>query len=508
MSVSASPSNALTVTGAARRARRGTFSPVAAVLALAAAGALAAACDPAGDSSDQDDGGAKVTLEGRAVDGPISRGRVYLDRSETHFRGNYDNAVRTGGDGAFSLETPVDGLDRIVLRVDDGRDRFHGLRVPATMSRHVTDTGAPAHITPVTSLLAYMSEDQRNDFLAKESAAADINLQMRHAAGNYLDFDDGDYTDAQRLHLIRIGYQAHKLVEVVAAELEERYPEIGGEDGLPSDGAAYVYPALAHRWVKTARFGDSSGGLEDDIEAVLEAAHEAAAAATGGEAPEEIDEDLVANLAALWDDLIGDADAGLFGAHLLDGDGAFETVDFGEAHVAARARAAEAATLVLRNDRTADNFVPGAANSIVDHLRGKGGEYDDADDGDFGPRLDVRGYALGRDGGPNNLLEHGDQASAADWDRGDPFDFSVEDFVAGNEDSEVVITEGDDGVITATVTHEGDEYVAAVEDLDGYTLEVDVEVGGHTVPGTLRKNQDGGYDFDFAGEVKELEAPE
>ncbi|ABM62827.1 hypothetical protein [Halorhodospira halophila] len=479
-----------------------------------AAAAVLGGCELFDSSSDQDTGSSTETFTGRAVDGPIAGGRVYLDRSETGWRGSFDPSVRTGNGsdtaGEFSLEAQVEGLERVVLRVADGRDQFHGLRVPVTLSRDA-DHGGGATITPITALLTDLSDDQRTGFLNAENREGDLDLQMRHLTGDYLDFGDGDYSDAGRLHLIRTGYQAQKLVEVVAAWLEDRYADLDG-DGVPADAGHYVYPALAEHWVDDRR-GPSETGLEDFIRQVVETAEERAAAAVGKDAENDLPNKLVDHLKALWEDLIG-GDNGLFGTALLGDDGDFKN-GFEVDDVAARARAIEAATRVLRGADD-DSGVPDHAevdfDSIVEHLTEKE-DYSVGDNGDFSAALDVVCYQekLGEHDFDNGNGPDASQCKRGKFDFNQESPFTLEDD-DDDDDRNVSIKKEDDDTLRVEVDL-GDDgaYSGTAEQLDDYTLSLNTELAGQPFSGTVRRratdNDQDSYEFEFAGQVYQWSVP-
>ena len=467
--------------------------------------ALLVGCE---DSTDQDTGESRTTLTGQAFDGPIARGEVYLDRGEDYRRDRFDPRARSDRDGEFELEAVLSGARDPVLRVQGGRDRFHGQDVPVTLSRSVENSDARIHISPITSLLSEMSDDQRDDFLVEPDAhAEDVNFLERHVNGNYLDLDDDDFSDEQHLHLIRIGYQLQKLVEVVDAATSGDWLN---DEGAPPDASVYAYPALADRFVQEFSDGDSKGP-EDWVKGVLEEVDAVAEAA--GEDPQELAEKdgLVKDLVALRSELIG-GEEGLFSAkrNLDDSD---DFNGFDEDQLRARARAVEAATIVLRAKHSGGDGpgLPaeiGSCNGLdIGDLIGEKGEdetllgYSDWSNGDvegFTEALDVARYA-------EAICDDDGFVDPEDHQRDTKLDLGDDRFEAGGEDEDYHVRRDGDRV---RVDVDESSFTVDWEEEDDYTANLEVEVGGNRIPATLRTRSDGRYEFEFQGERYSSDIPD
>ncbi|BAU58483.1 hypothetical protein HH1059_17950 [Halorhodospira halochloris] len=469
-------------------------------------------CD---DASDQDTGDDPASFEGRAIDGPVAGGRVYLDRSETDYVEGISRS-RTDRDGKFELkDVAVGGMDRVILRVHQGRDQWHGLRIPVTMSRHFEDVSPGdeldrVYITPLTSLMSHMGSDGKADFVEwLNNEHDDINsLLQSDVEGDYLDFDDNSYSDKERLLLIRTGFRAQKLAEVIAEEIHDKY-ELNTQKGR------FVYQALAENWVRQS--GPDSDGIGGFVEDVVESAFDLAASYANEEKLEwewqGDDKRPRDNLKWLWK-LIGSEedgnngfDGGLF-RHVLHDDDDFT---FDEANVAARARAIEAATLVLREEPDWDGDNDSGFKEIAKFLAEIGIKADDDDDCGsnkekcFGPSLNVEGFARGED---NSLLKEGKNANPDKWQRGKKLTDVIDgkEIEYGDDDHAISFEKDDDGNYKAKVRHKdlGDEEIEFnVEDLDGYSMSVETEVGGSSFSGNLRKTSDDKCEFEFQGEIYE-----
>ncbi len=459
------------------------------LIGLAGLGLLLSACD---DASDQDGGGNTATLSGVAFDGPLVQGRIYLDRSEDGaYRRSFDPETRTDSDGVFELEASVAGADRTVLRVDRARDRFHGERVPITLSRELADTGDAAHISPMTTLFEVMDGDTRDSFLSNDPPEG---MQRWELESYYLDFEEDALNDRDRLYLIRRGYQLQKMAEVAAAWLEERYnyEDVAGQE-RPPDAGIYVFRAMAENWISTI-----DDPFEDWLQEALAAADEKVAEAVGAD-PEGVDRDngedqIIKNLALLWKDVIGDEDTGLFGTHLLD-NGAFEDGFEEQDEVAARARALEAVTRVLREDPAFDDM-----ESIKEWVHDLGtDDFRNGDDEVFGPQLSVRCLQ-------GKLKDQGDSAEASECSRGDPvFADDEEDFQLSDDDNQSVkLSRKDDGTYEVAVEFDEEtSYSGSAKKIDDYNYAVDTEFGGQRLSGVVSKTSDDEYEFDFEGETFE-----
>lgn len=475
-------------------------------------------CD---DASEQDEGDAPASFEGRVLDGPVATGEVYLDRSETDYLLQSSPTARSAtSDGRFKLEgVAISGMNRVVLRVHKGRDKWHGLQVPVTMSRHVEqaqpgDDLNNIHITPLTSLMSHLDEDEKRSFVGYLSERDDgVDIYKRHANGDYLDLDDDDYTDDARLVLLRFGFRLQKMAEVIAAELHSHYSELDEQEGR------FVYPALAE--------ASQSGGPSDDIgefiEDVVVSADEAVANHVG-EGPRGdswggggVDKNqYITNLEYLWD-LIGSetgvdaSGTGLF-AHGAISDEDLVVTD--EQHIAARARALETAARVLRDDPDDGDFKNIAKNlANYDDNSGTGhDEYNKGDAGAFGPQLDVAGYA-------EDLSNNG-WVAASSHNRGESLRGRIDgsglsdvEFDGNSSSSgQLSLEKADDGSYEASVSHEelgGEEVTASFEFVDDYTGSIEFDSSTVSEPGILRKTGENGgtesYEFELLDETYEFD---
>lgn len=222
-----------------------------------------------GSSSDPDSGSnSGSTLSGVAYDGYVALGSVYHDSNDNARLDSWEARALTDEEGYFS--TGRDGTDYCSLpssdtrslyclrtlssggtiRISGGIDLFTGQQFDGSLSRTFETSGTNTVISPISSLLEGLSEDQSASLLDTLGLTAeDIDLDI-------LNTGDAD-VDTAKFGAI---YELHKIVQVIEASLSN-VDQIGEED-YPSSLSNVIYQTLAERIIS----GDATiGNLNTDI---------------------------------------------------------------------------------------------------------------------------------------------------------------------------------------------------------------------------------------------------
>ena len=460
---------------------------------ISAAVLVATGCD---DASEQDSGTTESerVLEGVAVDGYINRGLVIFDRGD----GRSDAVARLDGDGRFSRSTGDPGTDYCVddseyehrclkvtlpdgnlLRVEGGIDRFVGEPLRASLSRRIVSWEDEQAITPITSLMAQLDDGERRTFVDQRNRVSSESFSLENLSADPFD-PNADLNAAQRLHMVRMGYRAHKAVEVITEEL------LNNDDSLKRNAVSRdVYATLGE-----ALLENSTDELAaNDIETIADSVVEGTPTSDSG---------LGNTVDALWD-FVGSSDtaapAGVF-RQSLEADDTFSFFDTDnelEDAIKARIRAIEVFAYMARNNPTTVDFTD--AEALLEDSD-TSTVYDERESDFFSESVDIR--ALGK----GCLGQNTHSCAISDNDRG-PGVFSAgsEEKNLSGDDGSVTINVGSEGNIEATLNHDeldGEQQITG-ERINDHTVSMDVEVGGIKQPVTITERVDG-YTFEFQGE--------
>ncbi len=231
----------------------------------------------------QDSGSAsKVSINGITEDGYVSGGIVwhdinnnrnldsgepyaitdeegYFSRSRTGT--NYCASDATDEDKRYCLKiNAVSGVaSTAIIRLQKGVDIISGEPFNGSISMKVSidKDGNVSNVvaTPVTAMLANMTDEQITEFAKREGMdVSDL----------YSDFQDFVFTNknatSKQVKLVKAALQVHKSVELVNALLKQRYTIIG-EAKVPSDASDFVYEAFTDAFM--AKTGTLSSFMEN-----------------------------------------------------------------------------------------------------------------------------------------------------------------------------------------------------------------------------------------------------
>ena len=224
----------------------------------------------------QDDGlGASSAkpLSAVVVDGYLAGAVVFVDVNENNKLDAWETRALTDNDGYFSynptktpavnycelaasdsrsihcLKAPA-GYDEVMVRMTGGYDLATVEPFTGTISMRMDVTSSvvtsPVAATPITGLLAEMTDVQRTAFFT------DMGIDEADMTADFLDYSNS-LTAAQRRDLLRTALKAHKVADVMATLLDPELDQtqstdvgfFGVDEGIPADGSIYVYQALA-----------------------------------------------------------------------------------------------------------------------------------------------------------------------------------------------------------------------------------------------------------------------
>ena len=229
-------------------------------------------------------------ISGVAIDGHIARARAYIDQDNNGLWDPWEPSAITDTEGFFSFN-PHSGVDYCalpesphclrtsrdvrdaVLRVAGGYDLLTGEPSSAELSRRLDATAAtvPQVISPLTSLLTEVSNDQQPAALLGLGLDAD-DLNVDYLAG------EGDPT------LFKAALTVHKVVSVLADQVQANYLDVGERSYLPASAGPLVYKFLSRRLqagdtTLTTLLGDvdALGEVDDQVRRDLNARYAARA---------------------------------------------------------------------------------------------------------------------------------------------------------------------------------------------------------------------------------------
>ncbi len=208
------------------------------------------------------------------VDGYLAGATVYIDVNENNKLDAWEARALTDMQGYFSYNptTPVNycelaetnslfvhclkapaGYDNVLIRMTQGYDLSTAEPFTGTISMRMNvasaDVMTPVAATPITGLLAEVPADQVIVFLETEGISTELS------GVDFLDFNGETLTEANRLKLLQLALQAHKVAVVIAEFLDPLYGAanaanslpadfFGSNAGAPVDASPYVYKAI------------------------------------------------------------------------------------------------------------------------------------------------------------------------------------------------------------------------------------------------------------------------
>jgi len=470
----------------------------------------------------QDTGsGGEAQVTGKAVDGYLAGAVVFVDTNGNNALDAWEPSAITDGDGYYTYN-PIDNTDycnlpdgdskrvhclaapaalgEVLIRVTGGYDRITGepfegtLTVKADLAQ-VGDGAANVVINPLTSLLDAMDATAAANWLANEGLSEDA------VRGDILDglavaadrSDENAAVAAADLIPVKLAWQVHKLVEVLAARIEAAYPNQFGGTDQPTDATHFVYDALAQVFTENgSEDSDTLLGNATRLERAIVLAEQAiqASGLSGGLGAQER-QDLAA-----WGAQLASLAGGLFSGVNDKGD------------VEARARALEAVAALMRDGAISlASPLPAAIQNAVDlaadatylsNLRSNKVDMRDlvgkfkagnvtAADADYSARPSLM----------DNLGIQGDSVA------GETLSMSG----SGSESADLTFNE--DGTLSAKIQFDdpdlqiaNDQPIGGTwEQVDDYTMVLNLEVAeGVTMPVVVKTTVDGNYSFDLGGE--------
>ncbi len=359
------------------------MNKLAQAVALVGAGVGLAACG----SSSQDSGGtdpnilAAAKLSGTVVDGYVARALVYVDTNrdgvldswEPRAMTDNDGNIGVGADGTnycadtataeqqdFCLRaTNLEKGSKILVRTEGGYDVLTGEPFSGSMGMETTVDGEVIAFisTPLTTLLAYLAEDEVQHLIDAIEAGRELGLTEMDLRSDFFK-DIGTNLDDARRELIRTALQVHKVVDAVAVNLRARYQQMNAE--VPADLTPRVYQQFAQEW-------RASGYPTFDADGFFSADNRPITAIIGA---------LNAALATEY----GTALADMTGVDTNAGEMA-RAVDFAdaadEAELKKRARAVEVVAMKVRKNKPAEEVVNAVALSRSQGYRDKLNDHSD-----------------------------------------------------------------------------------------------------------------------------------
>lgn len=223
---------------------------------------------------------------GLAVDGYLAGATVFADTNNNNRLDAWEPRALTDSDGYFSynptansgagknycesdstvdqlycLASPI-GYDEVTLRISGGYDlttmeKFSGT---LSMTLKVTDNviTTPQMATPITAMLAHLTEAQQAALLAAENIVAD------DASKDFLD-SSTVADEAEQRKLLNLALKTHKVVDMIAGRLNLLFDQdvlanpsdtslvasakglFGEKKGVATNGTALVYDAIAEQ---------------------------------------------------------------------------------------------------------------------------------------------------------------------------------------------------------------------------------------------------------------------
>ncbi len=472
----------------------------------------------------QDTGtGGEAQVTGKAVDGYLAGAVVFVDTNGNNALDAWEPSAITDGDGFYTFN-PNDNTDycnlptgdskrvhclaapaalgEVLIRVTGGYDRITGepfegtLTVKADLAQ-VGDGAADVVVNPLTSLLDAMDATAAatwlaNEGLTEDDVRGDILASLAVAADRS---DENDPVNASDLPAVKLAWQIHKLVDVLAARIQAAHPNQFGGTDQPTDASHFVYEALAQ--VYTENPSEDSDTLLTNatrLERVIDLAEQAiqAAGLTGGLSAQE-KQDLAA-----WGVQLAGLARDLFASGVSN-----------KGDVEARARALEAVAALMRDSAISlASTLPGSIQNALT-LAGDATYLTNLRSN----KVDMRDLVGKFKAGP---------VAAADTDYSARPSLTANlgisgDSVAGQTLSmngsssadSAALTFNEDGTLNAEIQFDdpdlqiaNDQPIGGTwEQVDDYTMVLNLEVAeGVTMPVVVKTTVDGNYSFDLGGE--------
>jgi len=239
-----------------------SLTMVSAVLAISACGVT---------EQDAGVGSSTETLSGLALDGYVARAVVYIDINENNKLDAWEKRAITDAKGYFSYN-PIDAVDYCKLEKTDSKF-VHCLKAPPgvsevlirmtkgydlTLSEPFTGTLSmrlsvssgvveqPTIASPLTGILAGMTIAEQTALLNTEGLTTELVAQ------DFLDFTN-TLSDEDRLKVLNVSLKVHKVADVIAGLIDKEFDQdpadsdngfFNIEKGVPVDGSSYVYQAM------------------------------------------------------------------------------------------------------------------------------------------------------------------------------------------------------------------------------------------------------------------------
>ncbi len=213
---------------------------------------------------DQDNGSADMQLSIRAIDGYITRGKLFQDFDQDGIKDTgevgsaaqtdkdgYTSSSPTGGEGGAAVDHCAEGADEpencfklsagqaeAMIRISGGYSKTISESFIGVLSRKVAIKNVSSSVlvvSPITSLMSTMTDAEINTFVATEAndlTAADMN-------SDYLDFSSSQ-TFAKRTALFKMALLLHKSADLMGVTLNSAL--FGGN--LPLDPTHLAYAAI------------------------------------------------------------------------------------------------------------------------------------------------------------------------------------------------------------------------------------------------------------------------
>lgn len=226
-------------------------------------------------------------FKGVAVDGHLARATVFIDTNNNGTRDAWEPKAFTDNDGYYSfnpklerdycaedateedaqycLKTPSD-LDNVVVRVDGGYDKLTGEPFTGQLSRRMDASeiadGKDIVITPISTLIAEL--ENSND---QAQALTNLGLSLSDLDVDYLNTSGNNEVDA---FLLNTALKVHKTITILSDRIDDNYPELEDETGLPNTSSQAVYQGLANRLSQSANNIDSLLSDNSTLVAILD----------------------------------------------------------------------------------------------------------------------------------------------------------------------------------------------------------------------------------------------
>ncbi len=252
------------------------FSTVSVIVLLAGCGVT---------TQDQGLGDAANNVSGVAIDGYVMKATVYVDTNENNVLDIWEPRAITDKSGYFTYNPITDvkycdlplaagelvhpnclkmpaGYSEVLIRITEGYDIATSEPFTGTLSLRVNTQSqnltVPAIATPITSLIALMSETQKISFYSMESGVDQDNAVL-----DFLNFDVPSIspaTNTERRELLALALKIHKVADTVGGILDKEFDQgvldglettdakggfFGIESNIPTDASVYAYQAIA-----------------------------------------------------------------------------------------------------------------------------------------------------------------------------------------------------------------------------------------------------------------------